>query len=293
MINYNSPNDIRAFLDSNGMGMRKKFGQNFLIDPAIRSRLLDALDVKKGDEVWEVGAGLGAMTAMLLERNVNVTAFEIDPFFIRMLKEFFGTEGAFRLIEGDILKTWRSVYTGEENFFLFGNLPYNIAALLLADFIEEKRFFKRMVVTVQREVARRMTALPGSKDYSSFTVLCTSVYKISPLQVIKGASFYPAPRVESQGVCLNLLSPKSEPPMLFYPMVRSLFSSRRKSIRNTLFKFACQVIINRNSSCIKEIIAEVLQKTGIKGERRPETLEINEFKTLAVLLENYTKGKSV
>jgi 16S rRNA (adenine1518-N6/adenine1519-N6)-dimethyltransferase len=306
-VNYNSGRDIRAFLDSKGLGIRKKFGQNFLINPRVRSALLDAMELRVGDEVWEIGPGLGAMTGGLLERGASVTAFEIDPAFAGILKELFAplltgeAPGRFRLIEGDALKTWRKAGAGpSEETLLFGNLPYNAAAALLADFIENGRFFKRMVVTVQREVALRMAASPGSPDYSSFSVLCSSVYKVSPLFVIKGASFYPAPRVDSQGVRLDPLPFRGELPRLFYPLVRGLFSSRRKIIRNTLTAFAASVIIDntvspeqvppeRAFSTAREAAAEALNRANISGDRRPETLDKDEFAVLAAFLEEIVK----
>ena len=193
--NHDSPTQLRAFLDSKELGMRKKYGQNFLVNADIRNKLLDALEIKPGQKVWEIGPGLGAMTKGLLEKNALVTAFEIDPAFSILLRELFNEYKNFTLIEGDVLKTWPGVQESGE-LFLLGNLPYNIAATLLANFIEKKRFFKRIVVTVQRETAQRMIAKPGTKDYSSFTVLCSSVYKITPLFIIKSSSFYPVPKVE-------------------------------------------------------------------------------------------------
>jgi len=290
-INYDSPRELRAFLDERGLGMRKKYGQNFLINPSARAKLLAALELKKGAEVWEIGPGLGAMTCGLLESGANVTAFEIDPAFSRTLKEIFTTPetgfrsgSSFRLIEGDVLKTWPLATAGGSELFLLGNLPYNIAATLLADFIEKGRFFTRMVVTVQREVALRMAAKPGTADYSSFSILCSSVYKVKPLQLIKSSSFYPPPRVDSQGVRLDLLDNRIALSELFYPLVRSLFSGRRKTIRNTLSSFAASVIIKKEVSG-KELAEEVFKASGINGERRPETLEIDEFNAIAKKLE--------
>ena len=275
-------------MDEHGLGMRKKFGQNFLINPAVRSKLFDALELPVGAMVWEIGPGLGAMTAGLLERGGQVTAFEIDPAFVRALGEFFGSERAFRLVEGDALKTWPEVRVEEgRDLFLLGNLPYNIAAALLADFVEKRRFFKRMVITVQREVAQRMAAGPGSADYSSFSVLCSSVYKVSLLPVIKGSSFYPVPRVDSQGVRLDLEIRQEPLPALFYPLVRSLFSGRRKTIRNTLSAFAASVIIKGAGKVVlsaRETAAEALNRADISGDRRPETLGIDEFAALAAFM---------
>jgi 16S rRNA (adenine1518-N6/adenine1519-N6)-dimethyltransferase len=285
-INYDSPKELKAFLDKRGIGMRKKFGQNFMISPHERSMLLDALELPVKAKVWEAGAGLGAMTAGLLERGADVTAFEIDPAFARALREFFesdsaGSGGSFHLVEGDILKTWRSVNVNGNELFLFGNLPYNIAAALIADFIEKGRFFKRAVITVQREVAQRMAAGPGSGDYSSFSVLCSSVYKIKLLKIIKPSSFYPAPNVDSQGVRMDLISEPEKKSRLFYPLVRSLFSSRRKTLRNTLTAFVSSVIIGSD----KEVAEAALKKAGISGDRRAETLSIDEFAALAKFLE--------
>ncbi|GHT68987.1 ribosomal RNA small subunit methyltransferase A [Spirochaetia bacterium] len=278
MINYDSAAGLRALLEERGLGMRKKFGQNFLINPGVRKRLADALEIGEGDEVWEVGPGLGAMTKELLDRGARVRAFEIDPGFIGLLKEIFTGREGFTLVEGDVLKTWRQA-AGSLAPYLLGNLPYNIASVLLANFIEEGRFFRRMVVTVQKEVARRMAAKPGSGDYSSFSVLIGSAYKVSPLMVIGGASFYPAPRVDSQGIRLDLRTDIGNPrPTLFYPLVRQLFSSRRKTIKNNLQSFVSSRIINRAPL---DILLPVLEQCGIKPEERAENLTIEKFAELA------------
>jgi 16S rRNA (adenine1518-N6/adenine1519-N6)-dimethyltransferase len=293
--NYDSPGELKAFLKERGIGMRKKFGQNFMINPHDRSLLLDALELPAGAKVWEAGAGLGAMTIGLLERGAQVTAFEIDPAFACALREFFestSTEngGSFHLIEGDILKTWGLVNVTDDELFLFGNLPYNIAAALIADFIENGRLFKRAVITVQKEVAQRMAAGPGSADYSSFSVLSSSVYKVKLLKTIKPSSFYPAPNVDSQGVRMDLISEPGKKTTLFYPLVRSLFSSRRKTLRNTLTAFASSAIINNELPgkaflSAREAAEETLKKAGISGDKRAETLSIPEFDALAAFLE--------
>jgi 16S rRNA (adenine1518-N6/adenine1519-N6)-dimethyltransferase len=264
--------------------MRKKFGQNFLVNPAARKELLEALEIRAGDEVWEIGSGLGAMTGGLLERGGRVMAFEIDPGFCKILKEIFGASENFRLLEGDAVKTWFPAGGGGgEDLYLFGNLPYNVGASLLGDFIEKGRFFKRMVVTVQREVADRMCAKPGSSGYSSFSVLCSSAYVLKPLKVIKGASFYPVPRVDSRGLRLDLLpSGERTRPPVFYPMVRALFSSRRKTIKNSLSAFVHSGIMKGKAG---GEVHEILGRSGLSGNRRPETLDAGEFIRLAEALE--------
>jgi len=278
-INYNSPSDLRAFLEREGLGMRKKFGQNFLINPSVRQALVDALDAREGDEVWEVGPGLGAMTALLLDKGLYVKAFEIDSGFIRVLKKIFNEEKRFTLIEGDVMKTWSK--EGPSPFFL-GNLPYNAGASLLADLIEKGRLFTRMVVTVQKEVALRMAAASGTGDYSSFSVLCQSAYKVKPLMLIRPPSFYPRPNVDSMGVLLEGRPPRSYPE-LFYPLVRSLFSSRRKTIKNNLINFLSSLLAKSTPA---DICASVLAENSLSGNERAENLSCDEFLSLAKSIEN-------
>jgi 16S rRNA (adenine1518-N6/adenine1519-N6)-dimethyltransferase len=262
--------------------MRKKLGQNFLINPAFRTRLVEALEIAPGESVWEIGPGLGAMTRELLAAGALVKGFEIDSGFAAYLREEFGGEGNFRLVPGDVLKTWR----GEEGApYLLGNLPYNIAAVLLGDFIEGNRFFKRLVVTVQKEVGRRMIARPGQADYSSFSVLVSGVYQVKALATIGGASFYPSPRVDSLALRLDLRgeAPPSFPP-LFYPLVRRLFSNRRKTVKNSLCSFTASYGTVKGQAP-RDLALAALEGCGIRPEERPENLDVPQFRDLALRLQ--------
>ena len=291
-IDYDSPQALRRFLDEQGLGMQKKFGQNFLINRDIRQRLVQALELPETALVWEVGPGLGAMTVELMRHGAHVTAFEIDRGFSRALRNLIPEPSCFTLIEGDVLKTWRVQDLNERSqgtaaeYFL-GNLPYNIAATLLADFIEGGRFFNRMVVTIQKEVAQRMLAKPGSKDYSSFTVLCTSAYTIRPLMTLKGPSFYPVPHVDSQAVRMDLRNdrnPGADSPF-FRSMVRSLFSSRRKNIKNNLRNFLVgrQLKSGLNMS---ELVDTVIARACLDGNQRAEELNLEAFLCLSREMES-------
>ncbi|MDR0473900.1 MAG: 16S rRNA (adenine(1518)-N(6)/adenine(1519)-N(6))-dimethyltransferase RsmA [Treponema sp.] len=290
-INYDSPAELKAFLEKSGIGMRKRFGQNFLINKRIREKLIEAMEIIPGESVWEIGPGLGAMSCGLLDCGARLTAFEIDPAFCGILRELFSENSNFTLIEGNALKTWPLVKEAQrqETRSLFGNLPYNIGAALLADFIERDCLFSRMVVTVQRETAQRMAAKPGSKDYSSFSVLFASSYRIKKVALISGQAFYPVPRVDSQALRLDLL-PKEERVShspLFQGLVRSLFASRRKTIKNNLINFASSVIMGGMG---EKAALEALGRSGIKGERRAETLSIQDFSVLSQALEEIRKN---
>lgn len=235
MINYDSVPVIKAFLESHDFAPQKKFGQNFLINPNARKKLIAALAPQVGDEVWEVGGGLGAMTTLLLDSGCNLTVFEIDTGYVKILNSFFAGRENFRMVEGNVLKTWKTAATTPK--MLFGNLPYNIAATLFADFIEAGFFFENGVITVQKDVERRMTASPGSKDYSSFSVLCQSAYDVKLHMNLPGSYFWPQPNVTSASVTFK----KSLKPCKyrdFLPkFLRGIFSSRRKTVKNNLSNF--------------------------------------------------------
>lgn len=281
-LDYNSGPALRSYLESKGLSIRKQWSQNFLINPHAREALINALDIEKDNSVWEIGGGLGAMTAELLKKGLKVCAFEIDPGFCAILKELFSGSN-FSLIEGDVLKTWK---TAPPCPYLFGNLPYATAALLMGNLIEGQRLFKRMVITVQKEVALRFTAKPGSKDYSSISVLCASVYSSRIIMTLKGRSFYPVPHVDSAAVCFDKLPGNHLPPPLFYPLLRSLFASRRKTIANNLQQFLAgfDTITGKER---KTIAADALEKSALCGGDRAERLPAEAFFTLAAELEQY------
>ena len=275
---YNSPAELKQILDANGFSMQKKFGQNFLINASARTKLLDALDVKEGTTVWEVGPGLGAMTSELLERGTNLTAFEIDRGFISLISQFFkdySDKDSFRIIEGDVIKNWYA-QTKDGSFIpdrFFGNLPYNIAATIIADTIEKGIRFERCVFTVQKEVAVRMAAKPGDNNYSSFSVLCNWAYDVKNLMDLSGANFWPKPNVDSRAVVFTKKKdfPCCTNPSLFIKMQRALFSSRRKTVRNNLQGFL-------NSS---EKTISYLEKAGIDPMLRAEVLTIEQMLKLS------------
>ena len=279
---YNSPAELKAVLDANGFSMQKKFGQNFLINEDARRRLVDALELTEGMKVWEVGPGLGAMTNTILEQGADLTVFEIDRGFASLINGFFeeySNKGSFRIVEGDVMKTWKGQYkqAGQADRF-FGNLPYNIAATIIADTIENNVRFDRCVFTVQKEVAQRMCAKPGSSDYSSFSALCQWAYDVKPLLDLAGGNFWPKPNVDSRAVVFTKKSdfPGCKNPSLFVKMQRALFSSRRKNIRNNLTAF-----LSNSDLCL-----HALEKAGIEPQKRAEVLEISQMLKLSDVIND-------
>ncbi|MDY4984859.1 MAG: 16S rRNA (adenine(1518)-N(6)/adenine(1519)-N(6))-dimethyltransferase RsmA [Treponema sp.] len=283
---YNSPAALKTFMESQGFSMQKKFGQNFLINEDARKRLVDALEVGEGVKVWEVGPGLGSMTSEILERGSDLTVFEIDKGFTGLISQFFedySKKGTFKLVEGDVLKTWKKQL--DENNLpdrFFGNLPYNIAATIIADTIENNVRFDKCVFTVQKEVAVRMCAQPGSEDYSSFSVLCNWAYDVKPLLDLTGGNFWPKPNVDSRAVVMNKKEgfPGCNNPKLFVRMQRALFSSRRKTVRNNLSGFL------KNN----DLTLQALSEAEIDPMKRAEVLTIPQMLKLSDVIDKLNSG---
>lgn len=279
---YNSPAALKTFMEENGMAMQKKFGQNFLTNEKARVKIIDELDINENSTVWEVGPGLGSMTSEILKRGADLTVFEIDRGFISFLHKFFAeyeAKGKFRIIEGDVLKNWKKVHEekGTPDRF-FGNLPYNIAATLIADTIENNVRFEKAVFTVQKEVALRAAAKPGSDDYSSFSILCQWAYDIKPVMDLNGNNFWPKPNVDSRAFEMNIKSdfPCCKNPMLFMKVQRALFSSRRKNIRNNLTGYLSN----------GELAEKALAQAGLDPKLRAETLPASSILLLSDILND-------
>ena len=279
---YNSPQELKTILEINGFSMQKKFGQNFLVNPDARKKLIDTLDINENSKVWEIGPGLGAMTSEILERGADLTVFEIDKGFISLISQYFdeyAQKDKFRIIEGDAIKNWKNhIKTADYPDRFFGNLPYNIAATIIADTIENNYRFDKCVFTIQTEVAQRMTAKPGTDDYSSFSVLCQWAYDIKNVIDLSGGNFWPKPNVGSRAVLMTKKQdfPCCNNPQLFVKMQRSLFTSRRKTVRNNLTNF-----LGSSEKCL-----EALQKTGIDSMKRAEVLTLKEMLNLSDVIDS-------
>jgi 16S rRNA (adenine1518-N6/adenine1519-N6)-dimethyltransferase len=280
-MNADSPAEIRALLRERGIALKKRWGQNFLVNRGLRSRLLEALSPQPHELVWEIGAGLGSMTGELLERSRGVVAFEVDRGLCRYLKERFSTCPSLVLVEGDFLATWRGAADsyGVPDAIL-GNLPYRSASLIIARIIEGGLSPRAMVVTVQRELAQRMASPPGVKSYSSFSVLCQACFEVSVLGDAQPGSFYPAPQVASSMVELRPRAdaPRGEVLAALSALSRSLFAARRKTIRNNL-RGAGEAL-----GFGPRRLAAALERAGIDQQARAEQLSPETLARLAVEL---------
>ncbi len=268
-MNHDSPAEIRAELERRGLTLKKRWGQNFLINRGARDSMVGWLSPMPADRVWEIGPGLGAMTELLLKKSQACVVFEIDRGLCRYLEEAYGGTAGFTLVPGDFVKTWQGALQAHGSpDLLLGNLPYRSASLMIAAVIQGGLRPRRAVLTVQREAADRMCSRPGLKSYSSFSVLCQAVFMARILGELKPGSFYPAPEVSSAVVELVPLeeAPAGAALEILGVLTRGLFASRRKTIRNNIAGATLPAGMSRES------VEEALQRENVDMGARAEEL---------------------
>ncbi|OQY35447.1 MAG: ribosomal RNA small subunit methyltransferase A [Spirochaetaceae bacterium 4572_59] len=288
-LNYDSISEIKALLEMMGLGPRKRWGQNFLINRGAREKIVKQLDIQEDERVWEIGPGLGAITKLAAAYPVNLTAFEIDPGYVEYLSRAMAEFSRFNIVSGDVLKTWEEevLATGMPDKVL-GNLPYNAASAIIADFIEKDMLPARLVLTVQSEMGDRICAKIGSKNYSSFSILCQSAFNIKDCGTLNPGSFYPVPRVASRIIMLtphhkyNLKDAK-----LFQNLIRDIFVSRRKTIRNNLTSMAG----HRFQQFGKDELFQVFEEEGLALTLRSERVSVDSYVRIANRLAEIQKEK--
>lgn len=265
--------------------MTKSLGQNFLIDDNIVSRIVDTADIGLNDLVIEIGPGIGSMTVELARRAGRVIAVEIDKYLIPALEDNLKDFSNVKVINMDIMKVNLEEIIGTENpenVKVVANLPYYITTPIIMKLLESGYGFDRMVFMVQKEVALRMAAAPGGKDYGALSVAVQ--YYSNPRRVFDVAPhcFIPQPEVDSSVIRLDV---NKTPPVelvskdMFFKIVKASFGQRRKTMVNALYNLA-----NLNKS--KEEIKEILKRLGIDENARGESLSINQFAELSNAFSN-------
>jgi len=251
---------------------RKRFGQHFLHDPRIISKILAAVAPKPGDALVEVGPGLGAITLPLLQLAGELTAIELDRDVIPLLERAAATKGRLRIVQGDALDTALGpLAPSGGKLRLVGNLPYNISTPLLFHFLDEADRVQDMHFMLQKEVVQRMAAKPGGKEYGRLTVMLASRCKVEPLFNIGPGAFRPPPKVDSAFV---RLTPYTNPPFpivdhaRYAALVTQAFSHRRKTLKNALAGLVDEGMI---------------LTAGVDPKTRPETLSAADYARLSNL----------
>ena len=266
-----------ALVKKHGLRLRKSLGQHILADSNIARKIVGALDLQPDEGVIEIGAGLGALTTELSGRAARVLAIEIDGRLASALRE--ETNGNVDILEANILKIdfgkLVRKYPDIKKWKVVGNLPYYITTNILLHLIDAREHFSTCVITVQDEFAKRIVASPGSKDYSSLSILVRYRFDPEIMFQIKQTSFFPRPDVRSSVVRLSVLERPGvdvREEGLFFQTIRAAFGQRRKTLRRSLRQIP---------GLTPETIETVSRMSGVGSHRRPEELSIQEFADLA------------
>jgi 16S rRNA (adenine1518-N6/adenine1519-N6)-dimethyltransferase len=250
---------------------KRHLGQNFLYNSNILKKMIQVAELSQGDTVVEIGPGPGRLTKLLAQRAKKVIAIEIDNELYEQLKVNFLVQNNVELIHGDALKF---PFESIGDFKVVGNIPYYITTPLIFKLLEEKKRLKTMTLTIQKEVAERIVAGPGGKDYGVLSIMI-QLYTQPELQfIIPREVFRPVPRVDSAVVHMKILANPSinvKDEKFFTRVVKTAFSQRRKTLANSLKSFG-------------KDIKEILNRCGIDPQRRPETLSLAEFARLSEFL---------
>ncbi len=283
-MNLSSPAAVSALLARHGLRPRKRFGQNFLVDANTLAKIVSAGGVGDGGAVLEIGGGLGVLTAALAAAvgpTGRVVTVEVDENLLPALAETVGETVQVRVVHADALALdWPAFL--DEHFpaarpSVIANIPYNITSPLLAAFLEQRGRFARIVLLVQKEVAARLGAKPGTPDYGALSVFAQFHARVETVGLVSRRVFFPPPDVDSAVV---RLTPHAAPPVavadeaLFFAVVRAAFGQRRKALLNALSG-------DPTLGWTRERAASALEAAGIDPQRRGETLGLTEFARLA------------
>ncbi|WP_214627121.1 16S rRNA (adenine(1518)-N(6)/adenine(1519)-N(6))-dimethyltransferase RsmA [Paenibacillus agaridevorans] len=281
-----TPKRTKEIIAKYGFSFKKSLGQNFLIDRNVLNNIVAAAGLDESKGALEIGPGIGALTGRLAETAGRVTAIEIDQRLIPILDDLFAEQGHVTVIHGDVLKIdlqelFRSQFEGLSGVSVVANLPYYVTTPILMKLLEERLPLENIVVMIQKEVAQRMAAKPGGKEYGSLSV-AVQYYCVPELVcTVPHTVFIPQPNVDSAVIKLTVREkPAVDVPdeAFFFRVVQASFAQRRKTLANNLTAF-----VGKEN---REALGGLLGGIGIDPGRRGETLSLEEFARLSrALLE--------
>lgn len=271
-INEIPPLNISSLLKQHGIRANKKLGQNFLQDPFALASITSAAEIQPTDTVLEIGPGLGSLTRYLAKSAQQVVAVEIDREMLPPLRMVTSDYNNINIIHGDILDLSPKELIQEPNYLVVANIPYYITSAIIRHLLENEPKPRRIVLTIQKEVAMRICAEPGDMSLLALSVQVYGKPRIA--KRISAGAFFPAPKVDSAVLCIDIYpSPKIQPDILntFFKLIKAGFSQKRKTLRNSL-----SAGLNISSQAAEDLLGNA----NIDQRRRAETLSIEEWHKL-------------
>jgi len=268
---FNVPDLLHRY----GLRPDKSLGQNFLIDEAALLRVVEAAGIEGGDDVLEIGPGLGGLTRHLAGRARQVVAVELDGDLLPPLREVLASHPNVRLVHGDILALDPAEWMTSPGYLVVANIPYYITSALIRHLLEARTRPSRLVLTLQREVAERITASPGEMSLLALSVQLYGRPRV--VAHIPAGAFYPAPKVDSAILRTDLyptpIIPETHIPG-FFRLAKAGFSQKRKTLRNAL---------SGGLACEPAQAEQLLRAAGIDPQRRAEALSLEEWGQLVAV----------
>ncbi|WP_050613562.1 16S rRNA (adenine(1518)-N(6)/adenine(1519)-N(6))-dimethyltransferase RsmA [Bacillus testis] len=279
-----TPIRTKMILEKYGFSFKKSLGQNFLIDTNILQRIIDfaELDPERSGAI-EIGPGIGALTEQLAKNSKKVVAFEIDQRLLPILEDTLSPYPHVKVIHEDVLKAnvaqvMEEEFAALDDVMVVANLPYYVTTPIIMKLLEEKLPIRGIVCMLQKEVADRIAAKPGTKEYGSLSIAIQYYTKAETVMIVPKTVFIPQPNVDSAVIRLT----KREKPLVevkdedfFFTVTRASFAQRRKTIQNNLTSGL------PNGKEKKDLLLSALERAGIDPKRRGETLSIEEFGRLS------------
>lgn len=288
MRKLTSPKVLKELLKDYEFRFSKSLGQNFLIDDDALLSITDAADLSENDGVLEIGPGFGTLTQALCQRAGKVVSVEIDKTVIPVLEDNLSEFSNFKVINEDVMKIDLKKLIETEfsgyNVKVAANLPYYITTPIIMMLLESNLDFESIVIMVQKEVAERLCAKEGTKDFGAISLSVDYYCKAEIVANVPPTSFMPPPKVTSSIVKLTLrkekkVNPKDE--KLLFSVIKGAFVQRRKTLLNALSNFGI---------ASKEELLFAFKNVGIDEKRRGETLSIEEFCALSDEIANFSKN---
>ena len=258
---------IHELLTESGLAPRRDLGQNFVADANTVRRIAALAQVGPGDHVVEIGAGLGSLTMALADTQADVLAMEVDRGIVPVLRRVVAPAANVTVVEADATHAdWHQLLAAHDRWTLVANLPYNVATPLVCDVLDEVPAIRSMLVMVQREVAERFAAGPGSKQYGAVSVKVAYWATAKLVGSVPASVFVPRPNVESALVKIVRHDPPDVDRATLFLLVRTAFQQRRKMLRRSLSGL---------------VTTQTMEAAGISPEERPEQLGIDAWCRLA------------